>query len=93
MVYLLKIAKKIAVLLNMECIDLINQDIEKEEYRRMRINTVKRVFRKRLGYILVQEMDEDHYRLYDRNLTLIRYFLSKNELFQYTRMLKILGLL
>ena len=77
MVYLLKIARKIAVLLKLECIDLIDNDIEKGEIKRMRINTVRRVFKKRLGYILVQEMDTDHYCLYDRNLTLIRYFLSE----------------
>ena len=93
MVYLLKIAKKVALLLKMDCIDIISGDIEREEYKRMRVNTVKRVFRKRFGYILVQDMDEDHYYLYDKNLTLIRYFLSKNELFQYTRLLKFLELL
>jgi hypothetical protein len=93
MIYLLKIAKKVALLLKMDCIDLINEDIEKEECRRMRINLVRRVFKKRLGYILVQEMDTDHYCLYDRNLTVIRYFLSKKELFQYVKMLKFLGLL
>jgi hypothetical protein len=93
MIYLLKIAKKVALLLKMDCIDLINQDIEKEECRRMRINLVRRVFKKRLGYVLVQEMDEDHYCLYDRNLTLIRYFLSKKELYQYTRLLKMVGIL
>ena len=93
MIYLLKIAKKIALLLRLDCIDIINGDIEREEYKRMRINTVKRVFRKRLGYILIEEMDTDHYYLYNRNLTLIRYFLSKKELYQYTKMLKILGLL
>ena len=93
MVYLLKIARKIAVLLKLECIDLIDNDIEKGEIKRMRINTVRRVFKKRLGYILVQEIDEDHYCLYDRNLTLIRYFLSEESLFQYTKMLKLLGLL
>jgi hypothetical protein len=38
-------------------------------------------------------MDTDHYCLYDRNLTVIKYFLSKRELFQYTKMLKILGIL
>jgi hypothetical protein len=93
MIYLLKIARKVALLLKMDCIDLINEDIEKEECRKMRINLVKRVFKKRLNYILVQEMDTDHYCLYDRNLTLIRYFLSKQELFQYVKMLKLLGLL
>ena len=93
MVYLLKIAKKVALLLKMDCIDLINEDIEKEECRRMKVNFVRKVFRKRLGYILVQEMDTDHYCLYDRNLTMIRYFLSKKELYQYTKMLKLLGLL
>lgn len=59
----------------------------------MRINLIRRVFKKRLGYILVQDMDTDHYCLYDRNLTVIRYFLSKKELFQYTKMLKIVGIL
>ena len=59
----------------------------------MRINLVRRVFKKRLGYILIQEMDTDHYCLYDRNLTVIKYFLSKKELFQYAKMLKILDLL
>jgi hypothetical protein len=59
----------------------------------MRINLIRRAFKKRLGYILVQEMDTDHYCLYDRNLTVIKYFLSKRELFQYTKMLKILGIL
>ena len=59
----------------------------------MRINLVRRVFKKRLGYILVEEMDTDHYCLYDRNLTVIKYFLSKRELFQYTKLLKILGIL
>lgn len=93
MVYLLKIARKVALLLKLDCIDLINEDIEREEYRRMRINLVKRVFKKRLGYILIEEMDTDHYCLCDKNLTVIRYFLSKKELYQYTRMLKILGLL
>ena len=93
MVYLLKVAKRVASLLRLDCIDLINQDIEREECRRMRISLVKRVFKKRLGYILVEEMDVDHYCLYDRNLTVIRYFLSKQELFQYAKMLKFLGLL
>lgn len=59
----------------------------------MKINLIKRVFKKRLGYILVQDMDTDHYCLYDRNLTVIKYFLSKKELFQYAKMLKILDLL
>ena len=59
----------------------------------MRVNLVRRVFKKRLGYILVEEMDTDHYCLYDRNLTVIKYFLSKRELFQYTKLLKILGIL
>lgn len=59
----------------------------------MRINLIKRVFKKRLGYILVQEMDTDHYCLYDGNLTVIKYFLSKKELFQYAKLLKILGIL
>ena len=93
MVYLLKIAKRVALLLKMNCIDIIDGDIEREECRRMRINLVRRVFKKRFGYILVQEMDTDHYCLYDKNLTLIRYFSSKKELFQYTRLLKFLGLL
>ena len=93
MVYLLKVAKRIALLLKLDCIDLINEDIEREEVKRMKVNLVKKVFNKRLGYILVEEMDADHYCLYDRNLTVIRYFLSKQELFQYTKMLKILGLL
>lgn len=57
----------------------------------MKVNLIRRVFRKRLGYILVQ--DTDHYCLYDKNLTVIKYFLSKRELFQYTKMLKILGIL
>ena len=57
----------------------------------MRINLVRRVFKKRLGYILVQ--DEDHYCLYDKNLTVIKYFLSKRELFQYTKLLKKIGIL
>lgn len=59
----------------------------------MKINLIRRIFKKRLGYILVQDMDTDHYCLYDRNLTVIRYFLSKRELFQYTKMLKIIGIL
>lgn len=59
----------------------------------MKINLIRRIFKKRLGYILVQEMDTDHYCLYDRNLTVIKYFLSKKELFQYTKLLKILDLL
>lgn len=59
----------------------------------MRINLIKRVFKKRLGYVLVEEMDTEHYCLYDKNLTVIKYFLSKRELFQYTKMLKILGIL
>ena len=59
----------------------------------MKINLIRRIFKKRLGYILVQDMDTEHYYLYDRNLTVIRYFLSKKELFQYTKMLKVLGLL
>ena len=59
----------------------------------MRIELIKRMFRKRLGYILVQDMDTDHYCLYDRNLTVIRYFLSKKELFQYTKLLKKIGIL
>ena len=59
----------------------------------MRVNLIRRVFRKRLGYILVQDMDTDHYCLYDRDLTVIRCFLSKKELFQYAKMLKILDLL
>ena len=57
----------------------------------MKVNLVRRVFRKRLGYILVQ--NEDHYCLYDRNLTVIKYFLSKKELFQYTKLLKKIGIL
>ena len=57
----------------------------------MKIDLIKRVFKKRLGYILIQ--DKDHYCLYDKNLTVIKYFLSKRELFQYTKMLKILGIL
>jgi hypothetical protein len=57
----------------------------------MKIDLIKRVFKKRLGYILIQ--DKDHYCLYDGNLTVIKYFLSKRELFQYTEMLKILGIL
>lgn len=93
MICLLKIARKVALLLRLDCIDLINQDIEREEYKRMKVNFVRKVFRKRLGYILIKEMDDDHYYLYDRNLTLIRYFLSKKELFQYTRLLKFLELL
>ena len=59
----------------------------------MKINLIRRIFKKRLGYILVQDMDTDHYCLYDRNLTVIKYFLSKKELFQYTKLLKILGIL
>ena len=59
----------------------------------MKINLIRRIFKKRLGYILVQDMDTDHYCLYDRNLTVIKYFLSKRELFQYTKLLKILGIL
>lgn len=59
----------------------------------MRINLIKRVFKKRLGYVLVEEMDTDHYCLYDRNLTVIKYFLSKKELFQYTKTLKKIGIL
>ena len=59
----------------------------------MKINLIRRIFKKRLGYILVQDMDMDHYCLYDRNLTVIKYFLSKKELFQYTKLLKILGIL
>ena len=57
----------------------------------MRINLIKRVFKKRLGYVLVE--DKDHYCLYDRNLTVIKYFLNKKELFQYTKMLKKIGIL
>jgi 5'-3' exonuclease len=57
----------------------------------MKIDLIKRVFKKRLGYILIQ--DKDHYCLYDKNLTVIKYFLSKRELFQYTKMLKKLGIL
>lgn len=69
------------------------RSIERKELKRMKINLIKRVFRKRLGYVLVEEMDTDHYCLYDRNLTVIKYFLSKKELFQYTKMLKIIGIL
>lgn len=57
----------------------------------MRINLIRRVFKKRLGYILVQ--DEEHYCLYDGNLTVIKCFSDKESLFQYTKMLKILGML
>jgi hypothetical protein len=59
----------------------------------MRINLIRRVFKKRLGYILIQDMDTDHYCLYDKNLTVIKYFLSERELFQYTKMLKKIGIL
>ena len=59
----------------------------------MKINLIKKVFKKRLGYILIQDMDMDHYCLYDRNLTVIRCFDTERELFQYARMLKVLGLL
>ena len=59
----------------------------------MKINLIRRIFKKRLGYILVQDMDTDHYCLYDRNLTVIKYFLSKRELFQYTKLLKMVGIL
>ena len=93
MIYLLKVAKKIALLLKMDCIDLINEDIEREEYKRMRINFVRKVFRKRLGYILIKDMDEERYCLYDKNLTLIRCFSNRESLFQYTKLLKFLGLL
>lgn len=57
----------------------------------MKVNLVRRVFKKRLGYVLVE--DEDHYCLYDRDLTVIKYFLNKESLFQYAKMLKILGIL
>ena len=69
------------------------RSIERKEIKGMKINLIKRVFKKRLGYVLVEEMDTDHYCLYDRNLTVIKYFLSKKELFQYTKMLKKIGIL
>ncbi len=58
----------------------------------MKMMMVKRVLNKRLGYELVEDA-YGHYGVFDRWGTLIRYFLSKEELYQFIKMIRLLGIL
>ena len=94
MIYLLKISKKVSLLLKMECIDLINDDIEREEIKRMRIKLllIKKVLLKRFNYKLIVNPYK-RIEIYNTDNVLIRCFSDKESLFQWIYLLKYLGLL
>ncbi len=58
----------------------------------MKMILIKKILLKRRGYKLIEDA-YGHYGVFDKWGTLIRYFLTEQELFQWIRLIKFLGLL
>ncbi len=58
----------------------------------MKVMLIKRVLNKRLGYKVIEDI-YNHYKLVDSDGVLIRYFLTREELFQFVKMIKMLRII